>query len=210
MSNSPNFQDEPLSEHDHLDPAKHFIGEALPAPSLAETKYAGIATSTGTSPFPARADHSHDSRTIFGVYSRTANFNVAAGASSYINGITFSSVGDDIRVPASTQLFEFSQEGLWSIHMLFTISRQTGTFPANIPYRMSFEYDNATTQLYIIESNLPEARARIVDTCIDQPWILNFGTMQNVQFRYWNFDSVGHNINLTRLQFVRQNSLVNP
>lgn len=210
---SDTFQHETLDEVSHSDPDKHFIGESLPSPSLAETKYAGVATATGTSPFPARADHSHDTRTVFGVFNRSPTQTIAAGAIAYINGINWNNVGDDLRFSGSTQLFEFPQEGEYSIHMLAIITRSAGTWPAVAPlpaYRVSFDYDNATTSIVICESTLPGNRGRIVDTFIDRTWILNFGTIQNVQFKYQNFDTVDHFFGITRLHITRMNSLVNP
>lgn len=211
MSNDPNIKDEYLTDVLHSDPDKHWIGESLAPPSAAEATYAGVATSPGTSPFVARADHSHDTRAVFGVFSRTTAQSIGAGATAYINGINWNSVGDDIRVPASTQLFEFPQEGLYNIHMLAAIQRSAGVFPTpEVAGRVSFDYDNATTSVVIWEGNMPNPRGRLVDTFTDETWILNFGTMQNVQFKYQNFDTVAHNFTITRLHFIRKNSLVNP
>ena len=210
MSDSTGYQEENLTRRGHEDPDKHWIGETLPSPSLAEATYAGIKTATGTSPFPARADHSHDNRQQFGIFNRITTQSIAAGATVYISGINFAGIGDDLRVPASTQLFEFSQEGVWDVHMLFAITRSTATFGVNLAYRISFDYDNATSSVVIMEGNLPEGRGRLVDTAVDQTWILNFGTMQNVQFKYQNFDSVAHLFSITRLNISRRNSLNNP
>lgn len=211
MSDSPNIREEALTEVLHMDPDKHFIGETLPSPSLAEATYAGVKTATGTSPFPARADHSHDTRAAFGVFSRSTAQSIPATSIAYINGINWDNVGDDLRVPASTQLFEFPQEGEYSIHMLAVIQRSSSTFPTpEVAGRVSFDYDNATSSIVIWEGNMPNPRGRIVDTFIDRTWILNFGSMQNVQFKYQNFDSVAHNFSITRLHITRMNSLVNP
>ena len=54
------FADETFDLVSHNDPDKHWIGEALPVPSLSEVAtVSGTATAVGDSPFPARADHTH-------------------------------------------------------------------------------------------------------------------------------------------------------
>jgi hypothetical protein len=54
------FEDKNLTLQDHLDPDKHFIGDSLPAPSSGEVATSiGVSSGTGSSPFPARADHTH-------------------------------------------------------------------------------------------------------------------------------------------------------
>lgn len=56
------FEEEPLTTKEHMDPDKHWIGESLPAPSPGDiaSVIGTSASATGSSPFPARADHTHD------------------------------------------------------------------------------------------------------------------------------------------------------
>jgi|SRR5215510_5460151 len=54
------LQDEKLTIRDHLDPDKHWIGEALGVPTQTEiAATVGTASKPGDSPFVARADHVH-------------------------------------------------------------------------------------------------------------------------------------------------------
>jgi len=54
------FREEPLTYTTHMDHSKHYIGESLPVASLSELATTiGTVTSTGVSPIPARADHTH-------------------------------------------------------------------------------------------------------------------------------------------------------
>jgi hypothetical protein len=51
--------DKPLTDREHLDPDKHYIGEALPKPSSAEPVDLTDVSVPGDSPIPARMDHVH-------------------------------------------------------------------------------------------------------------------------------------------------------
>jgi hypothetical protein len=54
------LQEETLTIRDHLDPDKHWIGEALAVPTQTEiAATVGSTSSPGDSPFVARADHTH-------------------------------------------------------------------------------------------------------------------------------------------------------
>lgn len=51
--------DKGLTKKTHADDTLHYVGEALPAATDAETAPVHIANLAGNSPFPARADHQH-------------------------------------------------------------------------------------------------------------------------------------------------------
>jgi hypothetical protein len=54
------FEEENMTIRGHLDPDKHFIGDAIAPPSASEIAVTiGTVTDTGVSPFVARADHIH-------------------------------------------------------------------------------------------------------------------------------------------------------
>jgi hypothetical protein len=116
-------KDENLTIRGHLDPDKHWIGETLPAPSDQETTYGGIKTSAGTSPFPARANHSHDHRTTFGVYA-SGGLTVPPGQ-AFISNLSFSA-GKNTLAPGSSQVVQFPLEGIWQTHFSWYATRDIG------------------------------------------------------------------------------------
>lgn len=119
-------KDENLTIRGHIDPDKHWIGETLPAASDADTTFGGTTTSAGTSPFPARANHSHANRSVFGIYHRSPPQTINPG-NTYLNGFTHLN-GRNLLAPGSTQLFQFPMGGVYHIHMNWYASRNGGGF----------------------------------------------------------------------------------
>jgi len=191
MSNdNPAFKEEPLSEFDHIDPDKHWIGESLPSPSLAEVTYAGAATATGTSPFPARADHSHDTRTIKAVYNMSGGAKtITAGGNTFIDGLTLVG-GDDLLHSGSTQLLDFPQEGVWDIHVRYVINRASSTFPANIFHEFRVYYSNGGVARALNVHQMNEGRTQFATTATDIVWYSTITSASNVQFWCNNPDAV--------------------
>ena len=78
-------QDEPLTIREHLDPDKHWIGEALAPPTQSEiAATVGTVSGPGDSPFVARADHLHKLDT--GLF--MVSFSATPGAADDATGTT--------------------------------------------------------------------------------------------------------------------------
>lgn len=60
MTDTGQYEEQNLTHREHNDPDKHWVGESLPAPSLADVAASvGNLTAAGTSKFPSRANHTH-------------------------------------------------------------------------------------------------------------------------------------------------------
>jgi hypothetical protein len=213
VSDSTAYKDENLSKGGHQDPDLHWMGETLPSPSIQELAVSGTDDNVGTSKFPARADHSHDTRQINSIYSVTNKSLPGASAITYVN--TWVYLGDadlnhvDILNGGSTQLFVFPQEGRWEIHMRYAIVRSTGTMPQNMPYDLQFHYNGATQNRRV--KRLPIGSTPVTsvfqDTVTDIIDVIP-GFSYDVQFQMTNFDSVAWNFSavtyFTRYGTLRQ------
>jgi hypothetical protein len=189
------FDEETLTVYQHMDADKHWIGESLPPPSIGEVQYAGVKTAVGESPFPARADHSHDLRTRQ-TFLNATNKSCPGPSSTYIDNFVTSGGWEDFLHSGSGQLIDFPVEGTYIINNRITISRSTGVFPATLAYILQFNYTNATSVHEIETGNLPEGRSRYTTTATE---IVSYGTItgtQNLQFLYQNFDTVAHNVTM--------------
>jgi hypothetical protein len=189
-----NPNDENLTLRDHLDPDKHWIGETLPAPTIGDVQYAGVTTSAGASPFPSRADHSHDLRTRQSYLTVTKN--IPGPSTTYITSLVTSSGWEDFLHSGSTQLIDFPIEGTYLINNKITITRSVGVFPATLAYIIRFDYLNGASLHEVETGNLPEGRGRYSTTATE---IVSFGSISaatNLQFLYQNFDTVTHTINM--------------
>lgn len=190
--NSSLIEDEQLTVYQHMDADKHWIGESLPPPSIQEVQYAGVKTAVGESPFPARADHSHDLRTRQTLLTVTKS--IPGPSTGYITGFVTAVGWEDFLHPASTQLIDFPVEGVYIINTRLTITRSTGVFPATLSYILNHSYTNATNVHEVETGNLPEGRGRYTSTVTE---IISYGSItgtQNLQIQYQNFDSVAHNV----------------
>lgn len=207
MSDTGSFTEESLTEREHNDPDKHWVGETLPAPSVDDVKFAGVDTSAGASPFPARADHSHDTRARFCIARGPAGKAVAPGATTYIDGIQLPWGGEDFRNVGSTQLFLFPQEGYWRVRVHYRIVRSAGVFPAATPYIIRGDFDNATSQIEIELDDLPTNQNRKIGVA---EWVYlradPITSTYNVQFVYRNFDTVFHTFFIDILEIFREAS----
>jgi len=191
-SSSSLVEDEQLTVYQHMDADKHWIGESLPPPSIGEVQYAGVLTAVGTSPFPARADHSHDVRTRQTYL--TVSKSVVAGTSVYIDGFATAGGWEDFLHSGSTQLIDFPIEGVYIVSNRISITRSSGVFPATLAYILQFNYTNATSVHEVETGNLPEGRGRYT-TMITE--IISYGSItgsQNLQILYQNFDTVAHTL----------------
>lgn len=200
-----NPNDETLSIRDHIDPDKHWIGETLPAPSLGETTFAGVLTAVGESPFPARADHSHDTRTRQTFVNNSVAKSVLPGATTYITGLVTSAGWEDFLHAASTQLLDFPLEGSYAVNCRYTVVRASGVFPAATDYILTFAYNNATSLHSVDVSNLPDGRPNFTKTVTEFIAYSTITAASNLQISYTNTDTVNHNVTL-RMVIVRQAS----
>jgi len=120
---STSVADENLSTRGHIDPDKHWIGEALPSPSIGEIKPSGVATHTGYSPFVARADHAHDNKSYYGIFNG-AGMTINPGQ-VFINNLTFLN-GRNMLAPGSQQIVLFPIEGVWETIFQMRATRDGG------------------------------------------------------------------------------------
>lgn len=191
-SNTEVFKEEYLKVREHMDPDRHWIGETLPAPSEGEVQYAGVETAVGASPFPARADHSHDLRTRQTYL--TATKSAPASSAVYIDTLATAAGWEDFLHAGSTQLIDFPLEGVWIVNARMGITRSTGVFPATLAYTIRFNYNNATS-IHVVEfGNLPEGRTNYTATITE---IVAFGSIAastNLQVWYQNSDTVAHTV----------------
>jgi len=184
MSNTPNFEEEKLTERDHLDPDKHWIGEALPAPSIKETQTGGLTNSPGDSPFPARADHHHGTDSIWGQYGGFVQ-NIPNTGNTFYNQISFTNGQNWLDSGGtSTQLIIFPMDGIYLIRSNWQVNRSGGTaFLASEWYVLENVYGSGGTPRSVSISVYPvgigQYRLNVVDT------LVSIGA-QNLQFRITN------------------------
>ena len=137
------FKEPTLTEREHIDPDKHWIGEALPAAGTTESKPSGSSTGPGTSPFPARADHTHDTKILQGAYTH-GNVTLVHSQAWYFNAWQHA-VGSNFLYGGANQLFVFPSPGLWQISMLLYIVAST-TFNVGQWCQWFFSFNNATVE----------------------------------------------------------------
>ena len=196
MTNVSQFNEENLTVYQHMDADKHWIGESLPPPSVDEVQYAGVKTAVGESPFPARADHSHDVRTRQTYISTIVAKSCPASSSTYITGFITNGGWENFLHPASTQLIDFPVEGVYIINNRVTIQRSSGAFPASTLYTIRFDYFNIAWIHPVEIGLLPTGLGAFASTITE---IISFASIdgsQNLQFLYQNNDTVAHNVNM--------------
>lgn len=208
MSDAAPYKEEYLTVREHMDHDKHYIGDTLPVPTADEIAASGVTTVVGNSPIPARADHRHDVRLLYGEYFKSPSQSVASGAAAYITGIQYSR-GYQYFDGASTQLFKFPIEGYYELYLHYLISRSSGGFPANIPIRIRFDYINGTSPSTVLERNHAEARGLEFGTLVQRVIFTSVDATTNVQVLYENFDSVAHNFFMVVFLITRLGSAVN-
>lgn len=199
-------KDENLTIRGHIDPDKHWIGESLPSPSDQETTYAGVTTSAGSSPFPARANHSHASRTVFGIYYTPVAQAIPPGV-TYINNFQLVN-GRDMRAPGSTQLFIFPMGGVYHIFMNWYASREGGglfTGEMNI----AVVYFNGTYPRYVMRQSNFDVPSSLAGFIVDHA---HFGagvdSGSNVQIRIEHNDTVNMLFLVNYLEITRMGDYV--
>lgn len=156
MSETSAFEHKTLTDREHLDPDKHWIGEALPSPSSGELAASGNANSTGDSPYPARADHTHDNYRVFGHYYHNP-MSISHGVARYFDG-WIHYAGRNILQPASQQLFIFPQEGIWTIQGNGQITTPLA-LSASAWFRIRMDFDNVTYAVFTITEGIQNPAA---------------------------------------------------
>ena len=199
------FEQEPLLKIEHEDPDKHWIGETIPAPSTSEVVGAGNENFAGNSPFPARADHSHDHLNIYGAYS-----SFFTGDKTCPPGLTFLdnldySLGRDMRA-VGNQVIVFPATGVWQSGLLVGVSRSGGgIFTGQAEVR--FYYTNGTAFRVLWRTDLSLWDGAIFAQMTD--WGHYASTVNaNVQFAYAHNDVVDHLVGVHLLHVKRDSSLV--
>ena len=199
------FEQEPLLKVEHEDPDKHWIGETIPAPSTSEVVGAGNENFAGNSPFPARADHSHDHFNIFGAYS-----SATTGDKTCPPGLTFLDnldwqAGRDLRA-VGNQVLIFPSSGVWQTGLLLGVSRSGGgVFTGEAEVR--FYYTNGTFFRILWRDGTADFVNVIFAQMTD--WV-HYGdpTNANVQFAYGHNDVVDHLVGVHLVHTKRDSSLV--
>jgi hypothetical protein len=200
--NSP-FNEENLTFRSHIDPDKHWIGEALPAGSDAETTASGIDSSAGHSPFPARADHSHDHKTYYGVYNRAGGLAVPPGQ-TFISGLNFFS-GRNMLAPASTQVILFPLEGVWETTVSLWITRDGGGIFTG-EFNLVFWYTNGTAARTVYRTSTANIPTELYVTGKDSAHYFTSDNTTNVQVAIQHNDSVSWTANVQYFGVERQYS----
>lgn len=194
------FQDEALTEVSHQDPDKHWIGEALPAPSQSEVEKSGTVSGVGESPFPARADHTHDTTTIWSQMGGNNQTYVVSGSAVFYNQLIQIGGADwrDASLPA--QKINFPMLGLYHIRANVTVTRSTGNFVSGDYFSVLFAYNNATAvrTMMTIGGTLGRGATRVNVTDI-----LVANTGADLQFQFINGSAVDVTIAIIALQLTR-------
>ena len=195
------FKETTLTIRDHEDPSKHFMGETLPIPSIGDVSVAGFVSGTGTSPIPARADHTHDNRFRWGSVRNVSGKTCAGtsgGTKTYIDGLSYFD-GYDM-LGASTQLMVPNRDGLYLSRIWYQITRSTGTFPATTFFDINVEYNGAATAHLLIRDILPAGKSSFLG---NETAIATLTGSGDLQWAYQNFDTVNHTFVVHRIETIR-------
>lgn len=129
-----------MTLREHQDTDLHYIGDSLPVPSTSQAQPSGLASASGSSPFPARADHTHEDRIAYGYFSSTG-LHTPPGQ-TFINNFTFTSWGRDSR--ASGQIILFPFPGLWFIQANLFFERNPAPSVFQQEMNILFFYNNGS------------------------------------------------------------------
>ena len=196
------FKEESLSVRDHMDPDKHWIGETLPGGSDAETRPSGIRTSAGSSPFPARADHSHDSKTYYSTYNGGAVY-VPPGQ-TFINNLNLYS-GRNMLAAGSNQVIIFPLEGIWEVMFNFHIDRIGGGIFQN-ELNILYWYTNGGTGRYVHRQSMFDLPTQYNGTVVDHCHYFDTNPANNVQIAIQHNDTANWYVYTNYLEVTRMHS----
>lgn len=193
------FQQSPLLRVDHEDPSLHYIGEGLPKPGDTEATWAGRETFVGTSPIPARADHSHDTFLYYGVYNRPSNQACPPGNTNLILDYF---AGDDYK--ATSTLLSLPRGGIWLISSTLIITRDGGgnmTGRANLVY---FYSNGEFGRRVHRDTNEPTLDTFSINaTDFAHYTEAQVGVSATLELQYQHSDVVNHIVNVSQLTVVR-------
>lgn len=142
------FKESYMTLREHQDTDKHYIGDSLPIASDSMMAPAGVGSTAGTLAFPARADHRHEERLVFGWFN--SNYQTVAPGAVFINNLQFTGWGRNML--ATSQVVAFPFPGIYFLHLNLSISRDAGgTFTNEVNFR--FYYQNGSSSKYILRQS---------------------------------------------------------
>ncbi len=195
MSNTPVFEEKNLTERQHLDPDRHLIGDALGVASLEDIADAGFEKQTGESPFPARSDHSHDTRMRKMSYDNAVNKACPGGNVTTDIDNLVALAGEEDWIPASTDIV-WPVEGVYLVVYRVIIVRSVGTFPASTAREIILAANNGAANRPNSYNALPvgldQEALMITERIGTDASAVNF----NIRHRYINHDTVSHNLRI--------------
>jgi len=185
-----------LREHQEVD--KHYIGDGLPVPSPSMVRPSGLANDSGESPFPARADHTHAQKIVYGVYTSAAM--LVAPGTVYINNLTYQS-GNNMLV--SGQILDFPYNGLYQITATLNISRVGGgTFAGQM--NVLFNYSGNTVARRVLRTSNAGLPNDLSVTVTDMLFTTTAPSVNDdFQISIQHNDSVSWNVNVVQLTVMR-------
>ena len=194
------YTEQKMTLREHQDTDKHYIGDSLPVPSNSQVVGTGTSSSAGSSPFPARADHSHDTRMLYGLYGNSAALTIAPGQ-SFINNLTFTGWGKNML--ASGQIIAFPTPGVYHIHLNVFINRVGGGLYQNDSNIVFFYTNGSYARTVDRRSNFDLGGSLIV---VATDVLHSSGAPSandNVQFAIQQADVVNWTVSVQLLQITR-------
>lgn len=201
------FEQSALLRIEHEDPSLHYIGEGLPVPGETEPTYAGRDTATGTSPIPARADHSHDTYLRYCGTSNATGVTCAPGQTLLTH--TF---GDGENFLVSGSLFLLPQAGIWLVSYNLFVARSGGGNFANQVNTVNY-YVNGTAARGVYRNEVTGLPVNnyitVADTVFYDDFFVDANT-STVEIAYQHNDTVNHQVSIYNCVIMRlANAVVN-
>ena len=172
------FSERNMSLREHQETDKHYIGDALPVAADDSVAPIYLNNFVGESPFPARADHAHAFRGVYGSYASSGVKYFPPGR-TFWNNLTYTGYGRNML--ASSQIIAFPFVGIWRITASFLVDRGTvpgGTFKneANV----GFFYNNGAYAKTVWRTSMFDVPQVHIFDCWDE--IVIGSVPNNVQF----------------------------
>lgn len=198
------FETDYLTTMAHADPDLHWIGEGLPAPSTVDGVSAGQANDEGTSVFPARADHTHDNKLLWGQFNNASGFTSCPVGNTFLSTMGFYT-GTNMLL-AGGQTIQFPTAGLYLINCLVRSDRAGGGNYAGA-INLAFSYNNGGGGRVPYRNIVTGIPTFMWISAQDFITVLVGGAGQNVSFQYQHSDTVAHNAYVYLASVVRLSSL---
>ncbi|MET0785599.1 MAG: hypothetical protein ABWY25_02710 [Paenisporosarcina sp.] len=179
------FDEKMMTLREHQDTDKHYIGDSLPMPAPSTVRSIGAANDVGKSPFPARADHTHEFKSVYGAFSSSGT--IMNPGSSYVNAMSHTGWGRNML--ASPQVLAFPLPGVYEISINLKINRSDFGTAFQHYIQIMFHYNNGSILRQVHTSDLPTELATTTIVCTDY-WHVQTAPQydQNVQFRISHLD----------------------